>query len=184
MKSLWLSLLLGFLASPVVCLGQDGAGKSAPAADAKKEPDREKPAAKEGSVDGYLFFASKDPKLPASSEELEEDIKSMDQKELQDLRQRLAKAFPEHPHYQMLGRHSQSVLKEYESWVVPSKDLCLKIDSRGPAADGTGIKLHVQLWQDRAVLVKCDAILKLKTPIFIGGPNWRGGRLVFVVVQK
>ena len=158
--------------------------KTEAVASPKTESETDKPAAKEGWVDGYLFFASNDPKLPAASEEMEEDIKTMDQAALQDLRQRLAKSFPDQKYYQMLGRHSQSVLKQYESWVVPSKEMCLKIDSRGPTADNTGIKLHVQLWQDRAVLVKCDAVLKPKTPIFIGGPKWRGGRLVFVVVQK
>jgi hypothetical protein len=158
---------------PVALLGPMSAQQSAPAENAAKEGPK---------VDGLLFFATND-NVPEASEELAEEAKSMDQAMLADLRKRLAKAFPDQKNYELLGRHTQDVLKAYESWVVPSKDLCLKIDSRGPAPDN-GVKLHVQLWQEKKVLVKCDAVLKPKTPIFIGGPNWRTGRLIFVVIQK
>jgi hypothetical protein len=73
------------------------------------------------------------------------------------------------------------IFKEYESWVVPSKELYLKIDSRGPAPGG-GTRLGVQVWQGDKVLAKADAVLKPDEPLFIGGPQWRGGRLVFVIV--
>jgi hypothetical protein len=135
-----------------------------------------------GLLDGLLFFATND-KVSDVTEEMQEAAATLDPKMMADLRLRLAKAFPDQKNYQLLGRHTQNVLQQYESWVVPSKDLCLKIDSRGPTADN-GIKLHVQLWQEKKVLVKCDAVLKPANPVFIGGPNWRGGRLVFVVVQK
>ena len=134
-------------------------------------------AAAEAQVEGMLFFASNDATAPAQEEKV-----TVDEALLKDTTARLGKTF-KYGHSHLIGRHQQKIFKEYESWVVPSKDLCLKMDSRGPA-DGGGVKLHLQLWQDKKVLVKSDTILRKDRPVFLGGPNWRGGRLIFVVVLK
>ena len=85
---------------------------------------------------------------------------------------------------EIIGQHLQDVFREYESWVVPSRDLFLKIDSKGPAADG-GMNLHLQVWREQQVLVKTDTILRAGSPLFIGGPKWRDGQLLFVLeLQK
>lgn len=102
---------------------------------------------------------------------------------IRDLQQRLAKAFPGSGHFEIIGEHLQDVFREYESWVVPSKDIFLKVDSKGPAPGG-GINLHLQFWRDQQVLVKTDTILKPGSPLFIGGPKWRDGRLIFVLVLQ
>lgn len=134
-------------------------------------------AASDASVEGYLFFASNDAAAPEQEEKV-----SADAALLLSLEGRLQKVFP-YSHYHLIGKHSQKVFKEYESWVVPSKDLCLKIDSRGPS-NGGGVNVHLQLWQDTKVLVKSDSVLRLDKPIFLGGPDWRKGRLIFVVRLK
>jgi hypothetical protein len=59
----------------------------------------------------------------------------------------------------------------------------LKVDSKGPA-EGGGINLHLQFWRDQQVLVKTDAVLKEGSPLFIGGPKWREGQLLFVLVLQ
>lgn len=102
---------------------------------------------------------------------------------IRDLQQRLGKVFPESSHFEIIGEHLQDVFREYESWVVPSKDIFLKVDSKGPAPGG-GINLHLQFWRDQQVLVKTDTILKPGSPLFIGGPKWREGRLIFVLVLQ
>ena len=146
-------------------------------------PAQEKPgvsgasAASDASVEGYLFFAANDPAAPPQEEKV-----AAEPSVLTDMEARLGKVFP-YSNYHLIGRHSQKVFKEYESWVVPSKDLCLKIDSRGPA-EGGGVNVHLQLWQDTKVLVKSDAVLLEGKPIFLGGPEWRRGRLIFVVRLK
>jgi hypothetical protein len=134
-------------------------------------------AASDAQVEGYLFFASNDASAPAQEEKVVADAAV-----LEVLGGKMKKVFP-YTHFHLIGRHTQKVFKEYESWVVPSKDLCLKIDSRGPAAEG-GVNVHLQLWQDTKVLVKSDAVLRADKPIFLGGPNWRTGRLIFVVRLK
>lgn len=101
---------------------------------------------------------------------------------LADLPQRLGKVFP-YQHFEILGQHLQDVFREYESWVVPSKDLFLKVDSKGPAPSG-GVNLHLQFWRDQQVLVKTDAVLRSGSPLFIGGPKWRDGQLIFVLVLQ
>lgn len=132
-----------------------------------------KPAT-DGKVWGALVYATD------GSEAAVSDLKPP--KELADLSVRLGKVFP-YKRYEILGEHLQDVFREYESWVVPSKDLFLKVDSKGPA-EGGGINLHLQFWRDQQVLVKTDAVLRARSPLFIGGPKWRDGRLIFVLLLQ
>ena len=62
---------------------------------------------------------------------------------------------------------------------MPTKEVFLKIDSLG-SAKGKGLRLNLQLWQDKNVLVKTETILR-KEPLFIAGPDWGDGRLIMVV---
>jgi|GEM_PF-1079743 len=133
-----------------------------------------KPAARDGSVWGALVYASAaKPDKP----------KATDPVEFPDLSKRLAKAFP-YERFVVIGQHTQVVFREYESWVVPSRDVFLKMDSKGSTLDG-GLNLHLQFWQGQQVLVKTDTVLRPSSPLFIGGPKWRDGQLIFVLeLQK
>jgi hypothetical protein len=73
------------------------------------------------------------------------------------------------PHYRLLGEHVQPLLKEYESWLVPSRGFFFKLDSRGPETGG-GVRVAVQLWHDKEVLVKTDVILRGDRPVIVRGP--------------
>lgn len=164
-RCLCLSAIL-LAAGAVESRAQEAAAKAPPAP----------AAATEAQVEGMLFFASDDATPPAQKEKV-----TVDATLLKDTTARLGKAF-KFKHYHLIGRHTQKVFKEYESWVVPSQDLCLKMDSRGPVEGG--VNVHLQLWQDKKVLVKSDTIIRKDRPVFLGGPDWRGGRLIFVVVLK
>ena len=98
---------------------------------------------------------------------------------LKDLPARLAKVFP-FTRFEIIGQHHQDIFRQYESWVVPSKELFVKLDSKGPA-EGGGMKLDLQFWREQEVLVKTDTVLRQGSPLFIGGPKWREGRLLFVL---
>jgi len=100
--------------------------------------------------------------------------------DLKDLPKRLGKVF-KYSRFEILGDHTQDIFRQYESWVVPSKELFLKLDSKGPAPKG-GLKLNLQFWRLDKVLVKTDTILRPQSPLFIGGPKWRDGQLVFVLL--
>ena len=106
--------------------------------------------------------------------------------EIPDLNKRLGKikGFEAYKNFEIIGQHTQKVFSEYTNWLVPSKELFLNIDSKGPTEGGGGTNLHVQLWRSTKVLVKTDTTLKKGSPLIIGGPNWRDGRLIFVLILK
>lgn len=147
-----------------------GQSNPAPSSGASVPPSPE--AAKEGSVWGALVYATSGANKAATQ----------DPAEFPNLSKRLAKAFP-FDHFEVLGQHTQVVFREYESWVVPSREVFLKLDSKGSTADG-GLNLHLQFWQGSQVLVKSDTVLRADSPLFIGGPKWRDGRLIFVLELK
>lgn len=161
-------LLATILASCWSCVAARGQ-------DAKKfevAPEIRKPAT-DGKVWGGLLYGSS---AASATDVPKGDLP----KGLQDLSTRLGKVF-HFTHFELLGQHTQDVFREYESWVVPSKDLFLKVDSKGRAKDG-GINLHLQFWREQQVLVKTDAVLREQSPLFIGGPKWRDGQLIFVLM--
>jgi hypothetical protein len=85
------------------------------------------------------------------------------------------------PHYRVLGEHIQPLLKEYESWLVPSRGFFFKLDSRGPDPKG-GNRIAVQLWREKEVLLKTDVVLKGDRPVIIKGPELAGhGRLILAL---
>ena len=133
-----------------------------------------KPAT-EGKVWGALIFASDDAAQLIGTHEKAPA-------HLGQFNERLSKVFG-FKHFEILGQHKQDIFREYESWVVPSRDLFLKIDSNGPADNG-GVKLHLQVWREQQVLVKSDAVLRVGSPLFIGGPKWKNGRLIFVLLLE
>ncbi|MFO1483961.1 MAG: hypothetical protein U1F71_11430 [Verrucomicrobiaceae bacterium] len=145
---------------------------SAPAA--SKAPPVVKPAT-EGKVWGALIFAANEKGQLTGAGDQEPS-------RLKNLNERLSKVFS-FKHFEILGQHQQDIFREYESWVVPSRDLFLKIDSKGPADNG-GVNLHLQVWREQQVLVKSDAVLRPDSPLFIGGPKWKDGRLIFVLLLE
>lgn len=122
---------------------------------------------RDGRIWGALFFSTPE---KVETPEGEDIAKTLSQ---------LGRAFPDQ-HFQLLGEHTQKIFSEYESWVVPSKDLFLKIDSKGPTENSDGVNLHLQLWREKNVLLKTDVILR-KEPIFIAGPRWGKGQLIMVI---
>ena len=97
------------------------------------------------------------------------------------LAMRLGKAFKKYKTFELLGQHTQDkVFRDYVNWIVPSDELNLEFESKGPA-DGGGMKVLLKLWQKKKVLVKSDAVIKPGKPLFIAGPLWRDGRLLFVL---
>jgi hypothetical protein len=100
---------------------------------------------------------------------------------LKDMPERLKKVFPSYTRFEVIGQQAQDILRQYESWVVPTKDIFLKLDSKGHADSG-GLKLDLQFWREKQILVKTDVVLQKASPLFIGGPKWRDGQLIFVLL--
>ena len=164
------SALLGVAATSPSLPAQQPGPPSAGTAGATGLP---RPAT-DGKVWGAVIYATAD-KAHLTG------VQSDDPGPVKDLQARLARVFQQWQHFEILGQHTQDVFREYESWVVPSTDLFLKVDSKGPDSGG-GIHLHLQFWRQEQVLLKTDALLRPQSPLFISGPKWRDGQLLFVLL--
>ena len=83
-------------------------------------------------------------------------------------------------HYRILGHEVQPLLRSYENWAQPlrpSDEVLVRFEaSSKPTKDATHMDL--ELWLSRKKILKTDARLSGKVPLFILGPEWRGGRLI------
>lgn len=86
-------------------------------------------------------------------------------------------------HYRLLGSDTRALLRSYENWAEPLKpanELLVRFEAQGrPSTEGTVVDL--ELWVARKKIVKTDARLARGRPLFLLGPEWRGGRLIVAV---
>lgn len=86
-------------------------------------------------------------------------------------------------HYRIMGHEVQSLLRSYENWAQPlrpSDEILVRFEARSkPTKEAT--KLDLELWLSRKKILKADVRLEGDRPLFILGPEWRGGRLIIGV---
>ncbi len=86
-------------------------------------------------------------------------------------------------HYLLLGQDTQALLRSYESWaqpLKPSEEVLVRFEAQGlPTSKSAEISL--ELWLGRKKIVKTYAKLEGNRPLFVLGPEWRGGRLIIAV---
>ncbi len=86
-------------------------------------------------------------------------------------------------HYRILGNEVQPLLRSYENWAQPlrpSDEVLVRFEARSkPTKEAT--KLDLELWLSRKKILKTDVRLSGNLPLFILGPEWRGGRLIIGV---
>ncbi|MEM7146950.1 MAG: hypothetical protein AAF591_17600 [Verrucomicrobiota bacterium] len=160
-----LPLIITLIASPLLLAINPASAQNSPAG--------AKPAS-DAKVWGALVYAA-DPAETDLPDGVATNAVAFD-----DISTRLGKVFPDKK-FILLGEHTQDIFREYESWVVPSKHLFAKIDSKGRDPEDR-LLLHLQFWHDEDVIAKADAVLEAGSPLFIGGPKWRNGRLILVVL--
>ena len=86
-------------------------------------------------------------------------------------------------HYRLLGEDTQSLFRSYENWaqpLKPSDEIMVKFEAQGRPDKRTAI-LDLEVWIGRKKTVKTDARLEGDRPLFVLGPEWRGGRLIIAV---
>lgn len=86
-------------------------------------------------------------------------------------------------HYRNLGDDTQPILRSYENWAKPlsgSKEILLSYQPRGEAIDGS-LTLDVEFWQSHKKILKGGIRLERAKPLYIQGPDWRGGKVIVVV---
>jgi hypothetical protein len=86
-------------------------------------------------------------------------------------------------HYRALGRDIQPLYRSYENWaqpLKPSDEVLVRFEARSrPETDR--IRLGLELWLSRKQILKTDARLESDRPLFVLGPEWRGGRLIIAI---
>ncbi|MEO5713116.1 MAG: hypothetical protein ABIT37_06475 [Luteolibacter sp.] len=85
--------------------------------------------------------------------------------------------------YRALGQDVQPLLRSYESWaqpLKPSDEVLVKFEASSVPTDEM-MKLDLEVWFSRKKVLKTDARLEGNRPLFVLGPEWRGGRLIIAV---
>lgn len=85
--------------------------------------------------------------------------------------------------YHLLGSDTQALLRSYESWaqpLKPSDEVLVRFEAQGRPTK-QALVLDLELWLGRKKIVKTDACLEGGRPLFVLGPEWRGGRLIIAV---
>lgn len=86
-------------------------------------------------------------------------------------------------HYRLIGHDTQPLLRSYESWaqpLKPSEEVMVRFEAQSRPTKNTAI-LDLELWLARKKTVKMVARLEGDRPLFMLGPEWRGGRLIIAV---
>lgn len=86
-------------------------------------------------------------------------------------------------HYSRLGEETQPLLRSYESWsqpLKPSDEILVRFEAQGRPAKQTAV-IDLELWLARKKIIKTDAKLEAGRPLFVLGPEWRGGRLIIAI---
>jgi hypothetical protein len=138
---------------------------------AQEDPGR----AKVGVLEVTVYYATNGD--PSAAGERAQEISA-------DTRERMEKV--EHlkfSHYRALGAESQAIFRTYENWaqpLKPSDEILVRFEPRSqPTADA--VRLDLELWLSRKKILKTDVSLKEGDPLYVLGPQWRGGRLIIAV---
>ncbi|MFD2255202.1 hypothetical protein ACFSSA_00810 [Luteolibacter algae] len=86
-------------------------------------------------------------------------------------------------HYRVLGAETQPILRTYENWaqpLKPSDEILVRFETRTQPKDDEYI-LDLELWVSRKKILKTDAKLRPGQPLYVLGPEWRGGCLIIAV---
>lgn len=86
-------------------------------------------------------------------------------------------------HYRQIGVDRKNVLRGYQNWAFPVKGsdrLMLSFQPLGEV-QGASIRLDLELWMEKKKILKADPIVEREKPLYIRGPQWRGGHIILVV---
>lgn len=86
-------------------------------------------------------------------------------------------------HFYQLGTEQRPLFRSYENWSQPlqsSDDVLLRFDLQGqPSADQ--LRIDLEFWLARKKMLKTDVEVTRERPLFVLGPEWRGGRILIAV---
>ncbi len=86
-------------------------------------------------------------------------------------------------HYRLLGTATRRIYRSYENWaqpLAPSDEVLVRFEAQS-APRRSGQRLDLELWLSRKKILKTDVLVSGRRPVYILGPEWRGGRLIVAV---
>jgi len=97
---------------------------------------------------------------------------------LEDFAPTIRKVFGYNSLY-LLGDKKRDLVSGKEEWLVPSKEFFFKVQVL--AKKPTYYELRIELYRGDKLLVTSEARLAKDAPLYIRGPQWGGGQLVFLL---
>jgi hypothetical protein len=79
----------------------------------------------------------------------------------------------------LLGEKKRDLISGGEEWLVPSKEFFFKVQCLSQGA--TSYTLRIELYRDKSLLVTTEAKLAKDAPLYIRGPAWGRGHLIFLL---
>ncbi len=131
--------------------------------------------AKLGQLQVTVYFAT-DGDPQAAGERAEEVAESVRERLQKESRLNFS-------HYRTLGADKQAIFRSYENWaqpLKPSDEILVRFEARSQPFGDT-VSLDLELWLSKKKILKTDARLQEGRPLFVLGPEWRGGRLIISV---
>ena len=81
--------------------------------------------------------------------------------------------------FYLLGEKKRNLISGGEEWLVPSKEFFFKVQCL--SQEETSYLLRIELYRDKTLLVTTEAKLARDAPLFIRGPAWGKGHLIFLL---
>ncbi|MGA7881724.1 MAG: hypothetical protein WCC08_11935 [Terrimicrobiaceae bacterium] len=79
----------------------------------------------------------------------------------------------------LLGEKKRDLISGGEEWLVPSKEFFFKVQCL--SREETFYLLRIELYRAKNLLVTTEAKLARDAPLYIRGPAWGKGHLIFVL---
>ena len=79
----------------------------------------------------------------------------------------------------LLGEKKRDLISGGEEWLVPSKEFFFKVQCLSQGA--TSYTLRIELYRDKGLLLTTEAKLAKDAPLYIRGPAWGRGQLIFLL---
>jgi len=81
--------------------------------------------------------------------------------------------------FYLLGEKKRNLVSGGEEWLVPSKEFFFKVQCL--SREATSYTLRIELYRDKSLLLTTEAKLAKDAPLYIRGPVWGRGQLIFLL---
>lgn len=81
--------------------------------------------------------------------------------------------------FEILGRHAEKMAVSDGQWLIPTKQFYLEVETR--EGRGATYLLRFKLWHEKEMILQTEAHVGPASPLFVRGPQYGKGQLIFVV---